>query len=59
MAITAPVPMSQSRTERPDPPVTVVHSLTAPSASALASLPSGPNATPFTPLPACNGEPDG
>ena len=35
------------------------HSLTAPLASALASLPSGLNATPFTALPACSGEPDG
>ena len=52
MAITDAITMSQSGP--PATGTTVVHSLTAPLASALASLPSGPNATPFTPpMPAC------
>jgi hypothetical protein len=58
-ASTAATPIIQSLTGVPGPAAAVFHSLTEPSASALASLPSGPNATAFTPLPACRGEPAG
>jgi hypothetical protein len=58
-ASTAATPMIQSLTDPAGGAAAVCHSLTVPLASPLASLPSGPNATSFTPLPACRGEPAG
>src|SRR5260370_13498164 len=56
-ASTAATRMIQSRTDRPARTPAVSHTLTAPSAPALASLPPAPNATPLTPVPACTADP--